>query len=190
MEGTCRTNFAHRHKYKKVKSHVQDRQQAKIVEVEEDSDDEDGTAEYTLPEPFADEAEAKAAAKSKARSLKSETIRTTMTLFGDPTIRAGAPFRYQGVRPEIDDIEFIVETATHRLSKGGYVTEGEAKLKPDAKGKAAASAKSATAEAGSAQSGSSADEASGSVTSPAAAPVPTIPSRAASAAPRSTTSPQ
>lgn len=71
-----------------------------------------------------------AAAKAKADHLKSETIRTSVTVFGDPTIRAGAPFRYVGVRPELDAIEFIVETATHRLSKAGYTTDIEAKLKP------------------------------------------------------------
>lgn len=175
VEGTCRTNFAHRHKFKKVKGRVQDRKQAKVVEVEEDSDEE-GTAEFTMPEPFADEAEAKKAAKAKAKSLKSETIRTTVTLFGDPTIRAGAPFQYHGVRPEIDDIQFIIESATHRLSKAGYVTEVEAKLKPDAKGKAAASSNAATGGAGGANGEAATDGAGGGSTPPAAAPVPTIPS--------------
>jgi hypothetical protein len=51
-----------------------------------------------------------------------------VTLFGDPAIRAGAPFRYEGVRPELDGIEFIIETATHTLSKSGYTTQVEAKL--------------------------------------------------------------
>jgi hypothetical protein len=51
-----------------------------------------------------------------------------VTLFGDPSIRAGAPLVYAGVRPEIDGIEFIIETATHTLSKSGYTTQVEAKL--------------------------------------------------------------
>jgi phage protein D len=172
--GTCRTNFAHRNKFKKVKGRVQDRKNAELVEVEENSDEE-GTADYTLPEPYADEAEAKKAAKSKAKSLKSETIRTTVTLFGDPTIRAGAPFRYQGVRPEIDAIEFIIESATHTLSKSGYTTQVEAKLKPDANGKAAPSN---SAEGGTGSAGGASDEASsgGGLTPPVAAPVPTVPS--------------
>jgi len=53
VEGTCRVNFAHRQKYKKVKARHQDRQKAELVEVEEDSDDA-GPADYTLPAPYAD----------------------------------------------------------------------------------------------------------------------------------------
>lgn len=169
IEGTCRTTFSNRSKFKKVKARHQDRAQAKPIEVEEDSDDE-GTATYTLPEPYADEAEAKAAAKSKAKYLKSETIRTSVDLFGDPSIRAGAPFSYSGVRPGLDPLEFIIETATHRLSKGGYTVAVEAKLKPEA-------SSSATTGGSASGSGSTATMQAGappSATIPAA-PTPTIP---------------
>ena len=164
VAGTCRINFAHRNRYKKVKGRVQDRAQAKLIEIEVDSDEE-GTADYTLSEPFADEAEAERAAKAKGSALKSETIRTTATLYGDPTIRAGAPFRYAGVRPGVDEIEFIIETATHRLTKAGYLTEVEAKLKPK------------VAEAGKAGGGtpSPEDGTSTLATPPPAAPVPALP---------------
>jgi hypothetical protein len=37
------------------------------------------------------------------------------------------------VRPEIDGIEFIIESATHEISKAGYTTRISAKLKPDQK---------------------------------------------------------
>ncbi|MCX5571496.1 phage late control D family protein [Kaistia nematophila] len=131
VEGTCRTGFAHRNRFEKVKARHHDRDKAELVEVEEESDSE-GSADYTLSEPFADVEEATRAAKAKARDLKSETIRTSVTLFGDPAIRAGAPFRYSGVRPELDAIEFIIETATHVISKSGYTTQVEAKLKPEA----------------------------------------------------------
>ena len=126
--GSCRTVFAHRNKVKSVKAFVQDRDKAKRVEVEEQSDPE-GETDHVLPEPFADENEAKAAAKSKADELRSETMRTSVTLVGNPAIRAGAPFSYAGVRPELDGIEFIIETATHRYTKAGYETDIEAKLK-------------------------------------------------------------
>lgn len=129
VQGTCRINFAYRKKVKTVRAKVRDRAKAETVEVEEDSDDE-GTADFTVKENFSTEAEAKKAAKSKAESLKAETVKTFVTVFGDPTIRAGAPFSYQNVRPEIDGIEFIIETATHRISKSGYMTDIEAKLKP------------------------------------------------------------
>jgi phage protein D len=128
VEGSCRTMFSHRHKYKSVKARWQDRDAAELQEVEEESDGE-GQAVYTLPEPYQDEGEAKKGAAAKAKELKRETIRTSVTLFGDPAVRAGATFRYSGVRPQLDGIEFVIETATHKLSKGGYTVDVDAKLK-------------------------------------------------------------
>ena len=127
VEGTCTTTFQHRNSFAKVKAHAQDRKKAERIDVEEESDS-NGEADYTLPEAYLDKDEAKKAAKAKAMDLKAETIRTSVTLFGDPSIRAGAPFVYAGVRPELDGIHFIIETATHTLSKSGYTTQVEAKL--------------------------------------------------------------
>lgn len=143
VQGTCRINFAYRKKIKKVRARTRDRATAETVEVEEDSDDE-GTADYTLKENFSTETEAKKAAKAKGESLKSETIKTFVTVFGDPSIRAGAPFSYVDVRPEIDGMEFIIETATHKISKSGYTTDIEAKLKPVASKSNAAGTKNPT----------------------------------------------
>jgi phage protein D len=163
VEGTCRTNFAYRNKFKKVKGRIQDRKKAELIEIEIESD-EDGSADYTLPEAYADEGEAEKAARSKAEALKSEVIRTSVTLFGDPSIRAGAPFRYSGVRPGIDGLEFIIETATHTISKAGYTTQVEAKLKPAASSQAKDQGGLSSGEAGSGGSGSG-----------GASPTPTIP---------------
>lgn len=127
IAGTCKTTFAHRNSFAKVKAHAVNRKTASRDEVEETSDS-NGEAEYTLPEPYADKDEAKRAAGAKAKDLKAQTIRTSVTLFGDPAIRAGAPLMYAGVRPELDGIQFIIETATHTLSKSGYTTQVEAKL--------------------------------------------------------------
>jgi phage protein D len=124
---TCKTTFAHRNSFAKVKAHAQNRKTATRDEVEEKSDD-NGDADFTLSEPYADKDEAKRAAGAKAKDLKAQTIRTSVTLFGDPSIRAGAPLIYSGVRPELDGIAFIIETATHTLSKSGYTTAVEAKL--------------------------------------------------------------
>lgn len=127
IEGTCRTTFAHRNSFAKVKAHAQDRKTATRKEVEAKSDP-NGSADYTLAEAYADEPEAKNAAEAKAKDLKSETIKTSVELFGDPAIRAGAPFSYRNVRPQLDGIQFIIETATHTLSKQNYKTAVEAKL--------------------------------------------------------------
>ena len=167
VEGTCRVNFTNRAKYKKVKARIYDRDKAEQVEIEVDSD-EKGTADFVMPEPFADEGEAKNAAKAKAESLKAATIRTSVTVIGDPMIRAGAPFQYRDVRPGVDGIEFIVETATHRFSKAGYTTDIEAKQKPEA----SAPAKGKGGGSGAGGSGSSGGA---GATPPAAAPVPSLP---------------
>jgi phage protein D len=125
--GTCRIKFGNRSKVKSVKGRVQDRDKAKLIEIEVDSDS-DGSATHTLPLPYADEAEARKAATAKAKELKRQTITTSVTLYGDPAVRAGALFFYHGVRPEIDEIDFIIESATHRLTKSGYTVDVEAKL--------------------------------------------------------------
>lgn len=130
VEGTCRTTFAHRNSFSKVKAHAQDRKTAGRKEVEAKSDP-NGSADYTLPEPYADEDEAKNAAEAKAKDLKAATIKTSVELFGDPTVRAGAPFHYEDVRPQLDDIEFIIESATHTINKQSYKTAVEAKLGGD-----------------------------------------------------------
>ena len=130
VEGTCTTTFQNRNSFAKVNAHAQDRKTATRIDVQAKSDGK-GEAHYTLPEAYVDKGEAEKAAKSKAQELKAETIRTSVTLFGDPSIRAGAPFVYAGVRPELDGIRFIIETATHNLSKSGYTTQVEAKLGDD-----------------------------------------------------------
>lgn len=143
---TCKVQFANRNSFAKVKAHAQNRKTAARDEVEEESDD-NGEADFTLAEPFADKDEAKRAAGAKAKDLKAQTIRTSVTLYGDPSIRAGAPLIYAGVRPQVDGIEFIIETATHTLSKSGYTTAVEAKL--GGKGEAGAkSGSGATAKSG------------------------------------------
>ena len=55
-----------------------------------------------------------------------------MTLWGDPTVRAGAPFSFENCRPEIDGMIFTIESANHELSKtGGYTVAIEASINGD-----------------------------------------------------------
>ncbi|MCW4114729.1 contractile injection system protein, VgrG/Pvc8 family [Aurantimonas sp. MSK8Z-1] len=127
VENSCVVRFAHRYKFRRAVAVTQDREKADRVESAADSDEE-GEADYRLGEPFADEDEAQAAAESQAAELKRNTITTSVTLWGDPRIRAGAPFRYSGVRPEIDALRFVITEATHTLTKSGYTVALEAKL--------------------------------------------------------------
>lgn len=131
VNGTARVKFSYRSKFKKVKAHVQDKGTATREEVESDSDSE-GTADYEIQEPFADKDEAEAAAKAKANELKTQTVSASVTLLGDPTVRAGAPFSFENCRPEIDGMIFTIESANHELSKtGGYTVAIEASINAD-----------------------------------------------------------
>ena len=127
---SAKVKFSYRSKFKNVKAHVQDKNTAKREDVSEESDVE-GTADYEITEPFATKDEAQAAAKAKAKELKSKTATTSVTLVGDPTIRSGAPFKYVNCRPEVDDLAFNIETATHEISKSGYTVSIEANLNAD-----------------------------------------------------------
>ncbi|UXM94331.1 contractile injection system protein, VgrG/Pvc8 family [Bartonella sp. HY329] len=129
IEGSARVVFSHRSKFKSVKAHKQNRETAERDLFSEESD-VDGTADYEIAEPFGDEEEAKIAAKAKGEELKSKTITTSCQIVGDPRVRAGSPFTYQDMRPQIDGIAFNIETATHAISKSGYTTSIDADLNP------------------------------------------------------------
>ena len=126
--GSGRVRFTDRTQYKSVKASYTDREKAEKLDVEEDSDPK-GEAVYRLGEQFADEAEAKKAAKSKAKELKRRTATFSCTILGNPAARAGAPLRFAGCRPGVDGVPFIIETAKHSFSKSGYTTALDGTLK-------------------------------------------------------------
>ncbi|WP_172125313.1 hypothetical protein [Devosia sp. 919] len=86
------------------------------------------------------EDEAAGAAQAKAKDLKREGITASCTVFGDPTIRAGAGMSFAGIREGVDGIPFIIQSVTHDYSKSGYTTAltmklegaGKTKRKPGA----------------------------------------------------------
>ena len=128
IQGTCTFEANDRTKYKKVVSYYEDKDKAKRVEVEADSD-ADGDSVYRIAEPYADAAEADKAAQSKAKDLKRGEGAASVTVIGDTAIVAGAPLLFEGVRPGLDGVPYIIDTATHTYSKGeGYRTAISAKL--------------------------------------------------------------
>lgn len=128
VPGSCRVHMAAREQVKKVKAEYQDVNKAKreTVEAPANSDAEDG-AEYTLRHPFGDKDEAERAAKSKAKELGMSADTTSVTIEGNVAARGGAPMVYEGVRPQVDGVPFIIESGAHKFSKGGYTTGIEAK---------------------------------------------------------------
>lgn len=115
-------------RYKKVVAYHQDKGKAERLEVEADSS-ADGDSIYRIPEPFADISEADKAAQAKAKELKRGEGAASVTVVGDTAIVAGAPLLFEKVRPGLDGVPYIIDTATHTFSKGeGYRTQISAKL--------------------------------------------------------------
>ena len=86
-------------------------------------------AEFEIGVPLMNEPEAKAAAQSKAKKLKRDTITATCGVVGDPSIKAGADLRFQGVRTGVDELKFIIKTVRHSFTKQGFTSTIDAELK-------------------------------------------------------------
>lgn len=119
--GSATVTFSERTKYKEVVAVYMDRATGKRVEVTAPGDPA-GEGDFTMDQPFGTEAEARAAAASKAAELKRRAATFTATIIGEPAARAGAEVRFSGVRPGIDGLAFVTETARHDFSKSGYMT--------------------------------------------------------------------
>lgn len=117
-----------RTKYQKVVAYYQDKDQAKRVEIEASAGG-DSDSVFRLPEPFADVAEADKAARSKAKQLKRGEGATSVNIEGDTAVISGAAMYYEGVRPGLDGVPYIIDTAVQDYSKGpAFITQISAKL--------------------------------------------------------------
>ncbi|MGQ3670794.1 phage late control D family protein [Xanthobacter sp. TB0136] len=153
--GSAQVQFSDRTKSGKVRASYTDRAKGKKIDIEEESDP-DGEADYVLTEQYADEKEARAAAKSMAGDLLRRQATFSCSIPGDPSARAGAPLTFQGCRPGVDGIPFIIKSATHNFSKGGYTTDlsgesqdGGKSAKKGGKGSAPKSGKASSSGGGS-----------------------------------------
>lgn len=78
---------------------------------------------------FSSPDEADNAAQAKAKSLKRGEGSTSVTVIGDETICASAPLLYAGIRPGVDGVPYIIDTATHKyVAKGTFTTDISGKL--------------------------------------------------------------
>lgn len=123
---TCDVNDRPTHG--KVSAHVQDRDKAVKQDIEATADERSSSV-YHLPDPFATKEEAEKAAESKAKQLKRESSTGSVDIVGNVSVTAGIPLLFSGVRPGVDGVPFIIDTATHTYSKtGGYRTKISFKL--------------------------------------------------------------
>ncbi|UFW80034.1 phage late control D family protein [Rhizobium sp. SU303] len=121
VQGSCSFEANDRTKYRKVVAYYQDRDKAQRVEIDADGD-ADGDSVYRIPEPYGTLEEADKAAQAKAKALKRGEGSSSVTVVGDATIIAGAPLLFQDVRPGLDGVPYIIDTATHAYSKASYTT--------------------------------------------------------------------
>jgi phage protein D len=85
-----------------------------------------------LPETYATEAEAKAAATSEFKRTKRGQATMNYTLgLGRPEIRPELPVIVTGFKPEIDETDWLVRRSTHTLSDGGLGTSLELEMSDD-----------------------------------------------------------
>lgn len=126
--GSTRIRFTGRTKYKAVKASYTDRREGRKKDVEEPCDDGVEPV-YRIPEQFADEAEAKRAAKAKSGDLLRRQVTFCTEIIGDPTARSGAPLTFARMKHDIDGIPFLIGKASHSYSKSGLTTSlsGESK---------------------------------------------------------------
>lgn len=144
VQGSCTFEVNDQTRYKKVVAYHQDKEKAERVEIEVDAD-ADGDSVYRLPEPYADVAEADKAAQAKAKQLKRGEGAASVTVIGDTSIVAGAPLLFQGVRPGLDGVPYLIDAVTHEVSKrGGFTTKISAKLYDGKSGKGGAKAAGST----------------------------------------------
>ena len=129
VKGTARVHWGDREKHKKMRGEYHDQKSGKRKYEDADSVG-DADSVYTHRHAASGKNEARRAARGRARHLKSDGVTTSVTIEGNPFVKAGAPMTYAGVRPQVDGIGFIIEAAVHSYSKGaGYRTEIRGKSK-------------------------------------------------------------
>ncbi|MEM1284964.1 MAG: contractile injection system protein, VgrG/Pvc8 family [Pseudomonadota bacterium] len=113
-----------RPRFQRVKASWTDRANAKRQEVEAQAANEG--PDFVLRDPYPTEPEAQAAADAKAAELKRGGGSLSLTLLGDPTIRAEQPLIVSGLRPGADGQWSIGRVNQSQDGNGGFTTKIQA----------------------------------------------------------------
>lgn len=131
LEATCRVSETDVDRFAKVKAYWQDRKNAKRQEVTVEADP-NASGDHVLRDPYSSKEEAESAAKAAAQEMLRGLIETSCGVIGRPSLMAGQPVIYVGVRPIVDGHTFVLETVTHSFTKsGGLRTTFTGKLKTE-----------------------------------------------------------
>ena len=119
-----------RPRFKRVKASWADRPTATRQEVEAKAADEG--PDFVLRDPYASEPEAQSAADAKAAELKRGGGSLSLTIVGNPFIRAEQPLLVQGLRPGADGL-WTIRRVSHTIGDG-FTTKIQADKGEEAKG--------------------------------------------------------
>lgn len=127
--GSLRMQEQDTDQFKTVKAYWQDRRGAERQEVVVDANPE-ASGEHVLRDPYSSREEAEAAARAAVREMLRGAVTTSCAIVGRPSLMAGQPVIYAGIRPGVDGQEFIADMVQHSFSKSaGLRTQFNGKLK-------------------------------------------------------------
>jgi phage protein D len=128
VEGTGSVTFAEREGHKTVRAAWHDTAEG-VRKYEEAEANPEAEATYILRHDHTTQDAARRAAESRAKELQRQAETTSVTINGNTAARGGAPMSYAGIHPQVDGQPFIIESAAHSFSKGGYTVQISAKKK-------------------------------------------------------------
>ncbi|MFM0302923.1 phage late control D family protein [Paraburkholderia sediminicola] len=125
-----RYHVSERENYAAVRAHYHASGRAKRKSVVVGGEDNHNTK--VLPETYADEATARAAATAEFNRTKRSQATMSYTLsMGRPDLYPEIPVYLNGFKPDIDALSWLAKKVTHDISDGGYETVLELEVRDD-----------------------------------------------------------
>lgn len=118
LQGSFKMSETDVDRFKTVKAYWQDRAGAKRQEIVVAADP-DAQGEKVLSDPFSSKGEAEKAGKAAVREMLRGLTKMSCTVAGRPSLMAGQPARFVGVRIGVDGKEFMLESVKHMFTKAG-----------------------------------------------------------------------
>jgi phage protein D len=124
-----RYHIAQRESYAAVRAHYHSNGKAKRKSVIVGGENKNVKV---LPEDYATEAEARAAAQAEyARTQRSQATMSYTLALGRPELFPEMPVTVSGFKPEIDETPWLVKKATHTIGESGFTTALELEMRDD-----------------------------------------------------------
>ncbi|WP_207003913.1 phage late control D family protein [Trinickia mobilis] len=125
-----RYHIAQRESYSAVRAHWHSNGKAKRKSVVIGGENNKNVK--VLPEDYATEAEARAAAEAEfKRTQRSQATMSYTLALGRPELFPELPVTVSGFNPEIDETPWLVKQATHTIGEGGYTTALDLEVRDD-----------------------------------------------------------